>query len=76
MLSKMSGMNIYFPFGIWKIKLFSKIGWVLLLVSLIIVVWISQSQMANSWRIGIDENNKTKLVTKGYVFNIKKSNIS
>ena len=23
-------------------------------------------KMANSWRIGIDENNKTELVTKGF----------
>jgi len=30
-----------------------KIGWVLLLISLILV-WVAQSQMANSWRIGID----------------------
>jgi len=50
-----------------------KIGWVLLLVSLILV-WFSQSQMANSWRIGIDENNKTKLVTKG-VFSISRNPI-
>ena len=30
--------------------------------------------MANSWRIGIDENNKTKLVTKG-VFSISRNPI-
>jgi protein-S-isoprenylcysteine O-methyltransferase Ste14 len=41
-----------------------KIGWVLLLISLILV-WVAQSQMANSWRIGIDEMNKTDLVTTG-----------
>ena len=40
------------------------IGWGLLLLSLVLV-WIAQSQMANSWRIGIDENNKTELVTNG-----------
>ncbi len=40
------------------------IGWGLLILSLIFV-WISQSQMANSWRIGIDEKNKTKLVKTG-----------
>jgi len=44
-----------------------------LLISLI-VVWISQSQMANSWRIGIDENNKTKLVTNG-MFSISRNPI-
>lgn len=40
------------------------IGWGLLVLSLILV-WVAQSQMANSWRIGIDENNKTELVTNG-----------
>ena len=31
------------------------------------LLWISvaQYQMSNSWRIGIDENNKTELITKG-----------
>ncbi len=41
-----------------------KIGWVMLFLSLLIV-WVAQSQMANSWRIGIDEENKTELVTNG-----------
>ncbi|MEZ5057111.1 MAG: isoprenylcysteine carboxylmethyltransferase family protein [Saprospiraceae bacterium] len=31
----------------------------------LILVWVAQSQMANSWRIGIDEKNKTELVTTG-----------
>ena len=50
-----------------------KVGWVLLIISLI-VVWFAQSQMANSWRIGIDEKNKTKLVTKGF-FSISRNPI-
>lgn len=50
-----------------------KIGWGLLILSLIIV-WVAQSQMANSWRIGIDEKNKTKLVTKG-LFSISRNPI-
>lgn len=39
-------------------------GWILLHFSLI---WIftAQLQMANSWRIGIDHKNKTKLITTG-----------
>ncbi len=49
------------------------IGWVLLILSLIIV-WTSQSQMSNSWRIGIDEKNKTKLITKG-LFSISRNPI-
>ena len=39
-------------------------GWGMLAISLILV-WVAQSQMADSWRIGIDENNKTELVTTG-----------
>lgn len=38
--------------------------------------WISvaQYQMGNSWRIGIDENNKTGLVTKG-IFSLSRNQI-
>lgn len=38
--------------------------------------WISvaQYQMGNSWRIGIDENNKTGLVTKG-IFSLSRNPI-
>ncbi|EAQ41080.2 isoprenylcysteine carboxylmethyltransferase family protein [Polaribacter sp. MED152] len=50
-----------------------KIGWVFLILSLI-VVWFSQTQMANSWRIGIDEKNKTELVTSG-MFSISRNPI-
>lgn len=50
-----------------------KIGWAFLLLSLL-VVWIAQSQMANSWRIGIDEKNKTDLVTSG-LFSISRNPI-
>ena len=49
------------------------IGWGLLVLSLILV-WVAQSQMANSWRIGIDESNKTKLVTNG-LFSISRNPI-
>lgn len=52
------------PFWYLENPLLEKIGWGLLIVS-IIMVWIAQSHMANSWRIGIDEKNKTKLVTSG-----------
>ena len=61
------------PFWYLENPTLQKIGWILLFVSLI-VVWISQSQMASSWRIGIDEKNKTKLVTKG-VFSISRNPI-
>ena len=44
---------------------------VFLIIALILIhlslLWISvaQYQMSNSWRVGIDENNKTELITKG-----------
>jgi protein-S-isoprenylcysteine O-methyltransferase Ste14 len=41
------------------------IGWILLILSLILV-WIAQSHMRDSWRIGIDEENKTDLITTGF----------
>ena len=49
------------------------IGWGLLVLSLILV-WIAQSHMANSWRIGIDEKNKTKLITNG-LFSVSRNPI-
>jgi len=61
------------PFWYLDNPTFLKIGWVFLLFSLILV-WFSQSQMSSSWRIGIDENNKTELVTKG-VFSISRNPI-
>ena len=41
------------------------IGWGLLISSLIFV-WLAQSNMKDSWRIGIDEENKTELITNGF----------
>jgi protein-S-isoprenylcysteine O-methyltransferase Ste14 len=52
------------PFWYLEHSYLQYIGWGLLLLSLVLV-WIAQSQMANSWRIGIDEKNKTELVTRG-----------
>ena len=52
------------PFWYLEHSYLQYIGWGLLLLSLVLV-WIAQSQMANSWRIGIDEKNKTELVTNG-----------
>ncbi|MCT4583253.1 MAG: isoprenylcysteine carboxylmethyltransferase family protein [Flavobacteriales bacterium] len=60
-----SWMNILLPFWYLEYEILVIIGWVLLFISLI-VVSIAQTQMANSWRIGIDEKNKTELVTKGF----------
>lgn len=49
------------------------IGLVILFVALAWIA-IAQHQMSNSWRIGIDEKNKTRLVTEG-VFSISRNPI-
>lgn len=40
-------------------------GWTLLILSLVII-WFAQSNMRESWRIGIDVENKSELVTDGF----------
>jgi protein-S-isoprenylcysteine O-methyltransferase Ste14 len=52
------------PFWYLEHPVLQKVGWGFLILSLI-VVWVAQTQMVNSWRIGIDKINKTKLVTNG-----------
>jgi protein-S-isoprenylcysteine O-methyltransferase Ste14 len=49
------------------------IGLVMLLVSLVWVM-VAQSQMGDSWRIGIDNDSKTALVTQG-VFGLSRNPI-
>ncbi|PWG04937.1 isoprenylcysteine carboxylmethyltransferase family protein [Polaribacter aquimarinus] len=61
------------PFWYLENPILQKIGWAFLFTSLILV-WISQSQMSTSWRIGIDEKNKTKLVING-MFSISRNPI-
>ena len=61
------------PFWYLEHTHLTKVGWILLGVSLVLV-WIAQSQMANSWRIGIDTEKKTELVTKG-MFSISRNPI-
>ena len=61
---KNSWYEYLLPFWYLENPTLIKIGWGLLILSLILV-WIAQSQMENSWRIGIDEKNRTQLVTKG-----------
>ena len=58
----------YLSFSAFKI-----IGLILIHISLI-WIGIAQYQMSNSWRIGIDEKNKTELVIKG-VFSISRNPI-
>lgn len=52
------------PFWYLESAVLYRIGWILLFISLPIV-WVAQSQMSNSWRVGIDKVNKSKLVTNG-----------
>lgn len=68
-----SWMNFLLPFWYLKSHMLVIIGWSLLFISLVIVS-IAQTQMASSWRIGIDETNKTELVTKGF-FSISRNPI-
>ena len=61
------------PFWYLENEILFKIGWGCFIIFLIVVCF-AQSQMANSWRIGIDKKNKTKLVTKG-LFSISRNPI-
>lgn len=61
------------PFWYLEHNYLNYTGWGLL-VSSLILVWVAQSQMANSWRIGIDEKNKTELITTG-LFSISRNPI-
>jgi protein-S-isoprenylcysteine O-methyltransferase Ste14 len=53
------------PFWFLKNEYFVYVGWILLIISLLFV-WFAQGNMRESWRIGIDEENKTELVTNGF----------
>lgn len=53
------------PFWYLENSTLKWIGWGLLILSLIIV-WLAQSNMRESWRIGIDEVNNTQLITTGF----------
>ena len=53
------------PFWYLENESLQYVGWALLILSLI-MVWLAQSNMRESWRIGIDEENKTELITKGF----------
>jgi protein-S-isoprenylcysteine O-methyltransferase Ste14 len=69
------GEGVKYLLPIWYLEkpILQIIGWGILSVAL---VWIAfaQHQMSNSWRIGIDENHKTRLVTEG-VFSISRNPI-
>lgn len=61
------------PFWYIENDVIKWIGWFLLLLSLI-VVWFAQSHMRESWRVGIDEINKSELITTG-LFGISRNPI-
>ena len=61
------------PFWYLENDTLAVIGWGLLILSLILV-WIAQSHMRDSWRIGIDEENETELITNGF-FSISRNPI-
>ena len=53
------------PFWYLENETLVYVGWLLLILSLFFV-WLAQSGMRESWRIGIDEENKTELVSNGF----------
>jgi protein-S-isoprenylcysteine O-methyltransferase Ste14 len=61
------------PFWYLEKNYLEIIGWVLIHISLV-WVFIAQLHMADSWRIGIDQKNKTELVTHG-LFSISRNPI-
>ena len=63
----------YLPVWYLENPILQIIGWVLLHASLV-WIFIAQLQMADSWRIGIDQQNETQLITKG-LFSISRNPI-
>ena len=63
----------YLPITQLDIPTIKYVGLTLLLISLVWAV-IAQGNMKNSWRIGIDTNTKTELVTNG-LFSISRNPI-
>ena len=53
------------PIWYLEFNVLKYVGWGLLFLSLI-VVWLAQSNMRDSWRIGIDEIHKSELITTGF----------
>lgn len=51
--------------GVWRLPpVFTAAGWSLLALGILIVV-VAQTQMGASWRVGIDAEHRTELVTTG-----------
>ena len=60
-------------FWLEELEIMTQVGLLMLIVSLV-WIWVSQTQMGNSWRIGIDQNTETELVKNG-VFLISRNPI-
>lgn len=56
--------KILLPFWYLENTMIAWLGWSLLIISLI-MVWLAQSNMRESWRIGIDEKHSSELITTG-----------
>jgi protein-S-isoprenylcysteine O-methyltransferase Ste14 len=67
------GIKYLLPIWYLDYQILKIIG-IAILVATLIWIATAQYQMANSWRIGIDEKNKTSLVTKG-VFSLSRNPI-
>lgn len=67
------GVKYLLPFWYLENAFLQITGLTILFVALVWIA-IAQHQMANSWRIGIDEKHKTRLVTEG-VFSISRNPI-
>jgi protein-S-isoprenylcysteine O-methyltransferase Ste14 len=67
------GVSYLIPIWYLEKPFLQIIGLILLFIALIWII-VAQFHMANSWRIGIDEKNKTALVTEG-VFSISRNPI-
>ena len=67
------GVKYLLPIWYLEKPILQIIGLIILFVALVWIA-IAQHQMSNSWRIGIDEKHKTRLVTEG-VFSISRNPI-
>jgi protein-S-isoprenylcysteine O-methyltransferase Ste14 len=67
------GVKYLLPFWYLEHPFLQILGLISLVITLIWIA-VAQHQMSNSWRIGIDEKNKTKLVTEG-IFSMSRNPI-
>jgi protein-S-isoprenylcysteine O-methyltransferase Ste14 len=67
------GVKYLMPIWYLEKPILQIIGLIILFVALVWIA-IAQHQMSNSWRIGIDEKHKTRLVTEG-VFSVSRNPI-